>query len=292
MLRTWLVGDKENACGHKQFVKNVENWIEQGITDSELCFVWVEGLQLKAGVAYAKENDEQAVILDFSLSEDSLELGERVLDLSMEKLSVSKACYHLYNDSDQFSAYKQCFINAGFFIAQEKLSYRFNSQSVGEVEDKFLYKTFSDVGKDEFAKCVAIVTQGTLDRTDANDVAVYGETVAAENYVNSLKEIDFKPDIWELAFLDDRFIGLVIPSNFGSGYGGINYIGVAPAVRGNRYSDILLRRGTQSLLNLGVNTVIADIDILNGPLKGALERVGYYFFADEVVLEKTIEKRR
>jgi hypothetical protein len=285
MLRSWFNEDKENAGEHGLFGKNVENWIGQGITTPELCFVWVEGIEIKAAVAYANENDEQAVILDFSLSEDSLELGERFLSLSMEKLGVGKISYHLYNDSEQFSAYKQCFINAGFLVVQEKLSYRFTAQSLGEMDDAFSYKTFSDVGEDEFVKCVAIVTQGTFDRIDANDVAVHGERIAAENYVNSLKEIDFNPDIWELAFLDDRFIGLVIPSNFGGRYGGINYLGVAPTERGNRYSDILLHKGTQSLLDLGVSTVVADIDVLNKPLKGALERVGYVFFADEVVLE-------
>jgi RimJ/RimL family protein N-acetyltransferase len=288
MMRNWQTEDGQHAVEHKNFTKNVEKWIAQGYTNPDLCFVWVEDSAIKGGIVYALDNPEAASILDFSISQDSFHLGKDLLNQSQEKLSVHTVCYHLYNDSEQYDDYRKCFLKAGFSVAQEKLSYRFADKPLESKPIKVEFQSFRDTGEREFVDAVALVTSQTLDTVDANAVTKHGQMKAAEMLVKELQEIDFQPDIWMLAYAGDTLIGLVIPSNLGDSYGGINYIGVVPTERGKGYVDDLLYKGTQLLLNQGITTVIADIDVLNFPMKGALERVGYNFSQEEVVLEKML----
>lgn len=289
MIRNWQAEDRQHTGENENFAKNVVKWIQKGYTSPEACFVCVEDSVMRGGIAYAIEEPETTDILDFSLSLNSFHLGIELLNQSLKTISAGNICYHLYNDSEQFNDYKQCFIDAGFSVAQEKLSYRFAGKTLGNIAEKIEFRSHADVGEREFVEGIALVTHQTLDRIDANSVSKYGQAKAAEFLMKELKKIDFQPDIWMLAYVDGKLIGLVIPSNFGEAYGGINYIGVVPTQRGKGYVDDLLNKGTQLLLNQGVTTVIADIDVSNFPMKGALERVGYEFSQEEVVLEKTKE---
>lgn len=289
MIRNWQAEDRQHTGDHENFAKNIVKWIQQGYTSPDTCFVCVEDSVMKGGIAYAIENPETTDILDFSLSLDSFHLGIDLLHQSLKGISARNICYHLYNDSEQYNDYKQCFLDAGFSVAQEKRSYRFTGKTLGNIAEKVEFRSYADVGEREFIEGIALVTQQTLDRIDANSVMKYGQARAAEILRKELQEIDFQPDIWMLAYVDGKLTGLVIPSNFGENYGGINYIGVVPAQRGKGYVDDLLNKGTQLLLSQGVTTVIADIDVSNFPMKGALERVGYEFSQEEVVLEKAKE---
>ena len=282
MIRNWRREDGQIADEHKSFRQNVIKWTNHGITRPDLCFMWVEKSAVTGCIAFSADNRDSVNILDFSLSPGS-HIGA---ELIRQSNSLQRVCYHLYNDSERYGEYKQCFINAGFIAAQEKLSYRFTKKSIADTPDGVVFRTYADAGEQVFIEAVAAVTRQTLDRADADSVAVYGEYKAAEILVNDLKELDFQPDIWTLAYDNNRFIGLVIPSNFGDSYGGINYIGVAPEERGRGYVNALLVKGTQLLLAQGVTAIIADIDVLNYPMKSALENNGYVFECEETVLEK------
>ena len=356
MLRNWHQADAQYSGEHEGFMSNVKKWIESGITTAELCFIWEEDSVpsrddstmlsgeasiVKGGVVYVLDAKDTAVILDFAFSADSLDLGECLLNQSMAKLRAQRATYNLYNDSEMFERYKQCFIGAGFIIAQEKLSYELRrscetglepglgSEPVSELEtvsepgttpahvsvpectsetvpclpgefpgelpddlpatraDALDYRSLSDVGEDAFIRAVALVTRDTLDSMDARSVAQHGLQETAKTLINELKDIEYQPDIWMLAYSGGELVGLVVPTNFGGGYGAINYIGVVPDHRGHGYVDVLLNKGAQLLFEQGVATIIADIDIGNTTMKFALERSGYVFRNEEVILEKT-----
>jgi RimJ/RimL family protein N-acetyltransferase len=286
MIRNWNKDDSKNAGEHEHFARNVERWIAQELTREELCFVWVENLEIKGGIAFLVEGAE-ALVLDFSLSHDSFHLGTELLKQSIERLLISNVCYHLYNDSDEFEQYKQCFLDCGFLVTQEKLSYHFTKGTVDCSTSHMDFRSYAEVGEEEFLKAISAVGRHTLDRGDAKDYAKYGQDEGAKEHLRLLKELesDFQPSTWVLAYEHDRLIGLVIPTNFGDSRGGINYIGVVPEERGKGYVDHLLNKGTSLLLEQGVTTVIADIDVLNFPIKDALERNGYEFHQEEVVLE-------
>lgn len=290
MIRNWRGEDGQTAGEHESFAKNVIRWIAQGHTRAGACFVWVEGACIKGGIAYAAGERENATILDFFLCADSFHLGARLLTQSLARIGARNACYHLYRDSAQYDAYRQCFASAGFLVAQEKLSFRFTKAQLEEMAQPVSFRSCTQVGEAKLCELVALVTRQTLDRVDAQAAAALGPERAAKALLQDLKEIDDQPELWTLAWADDAPVGLVIPSNFGNGYGGINYIGVVPHRRGKGYVDSLLRKGTQLLLQQGVTTIIADIDVQNLPMKGALERVGYVFSQEEVVLQKTMQE--
>ena len=136
------------------------------------------------------------------------------------------------------------------------------------------------------------VTENTLDSIDAKAQTKHGKIEFAKIKIDSLKILDFQPDIWMLAFEGEKLIGLVIPQNFGEGYGGINYIGTVPTERGKGYINTLLNKGTQILLDQGSTTIIADIDTLNIPMKKALEHCGYNFHCEEVILQKELNNSK
>ena len=290
MIRNWHHKDGLNAGEHETFAKNVAKWIEHGQTHLELCFVMVKSDEIIGGIAFSADESEQVSILDFSISHDSFHFGAELIVQSIEATSFRSVCYHLYNDSEQYSRYRQCFIDAGLVVAQEKLSYRFTGELLGYSETEITYRSYKEVGDEAFINAIRIVTQRTLDRADLRSVLLNGESKAAEILISDLKELDFQPEIWMLAYSNDSFVGLVIPTNFGDAYdgkyGALNYIGVTPSERGKGYVDILLMKGTQLLISQGVTTIIADIDVLNHPMKHALERNGYIFDCEEVVLEK------
>jgi len=79
-------------------------------------------------------------------------------------------------------------------------------------------------------------------------------------------------------------IGLIIPQRLSEKVGAINYIGVLPEYRGHGYGLALLLEGTKILTESGIKKIYADIDIANKPLSSALEKLGYVFKMEEVVL--------
>src|SRR5260370_32598801 len=75
-----------------------------------------------------------------------------------------------------------------------------------------------------------------------------GAGAEAEGTFDQLKSMEYDPAWWELAFTtDDRLAGLVMPTQLPSA-ATIGYIGVAPEMRGKGYGEVLLVRGTATLL--------------------------------------------
>ncbi len=289
MVENWKWDYEKYAIEHEHFVDNLRRWIKEGDTKEDLCFVLIEDSIVKGGIIFSSHIDNDEIgIMDFSLSLDSFNLGAEFINKSLEGFSNKSIHYHLYNDNDEYDYYKKCFIDAGFLVFQEKLSYRFCKKDVENRKYRLDFRSYEDVGEANFLQAISLVTKGTLDKFLKRSVENVGINEAVRIYVEELKTIDFQKDIWVLAFNNDELIGLVIPSNFGRGYGGINYIGVIPQERGKGYVDDLLIKGTQLLLNQGVSIIIADIDIDNFPMKDALIRCEYEFFYDLVILEKRV----
>jgi len=123
------------------------------------------------------------------------------------------------------------------------------------------------------------VSEGSLDRRRPVKRQQLGPGAEAPDTFDQLKSMERDPAWWELAFTtDDRFAGLVMPTRL-PGAATIGYIGVAPEMRGKGYGEVLLVRGTATLLKTGAPLVRGDTDVDNRPMAKVFRSVGYRQFA-------------
>jgi ribosomal protein S18 acetylase RimI-like enzyme len=269
-----------------QYGRNIQRWINnEYITESD-CYVFDTGETLLGGVCFCDDTDEEREILDFALT-DIIPNGNELLTQAVYhavKPKTRKISYNLYNDTEQYLDIKNLFQKAGFAVEQEKMRYIYENTDFISGNNKLHFKTVAEVGEDLFTDIVERVTVNTLDQLMATDAARLGSSRAAREYVNGLKTIDYNTDWWRLGYIDDLLIGLIIPQRLSEETGAINYIGVLPEYRGHGYGLALLLEGTRILTESGVKKIYADIDIANKPLSSALEKLGYVFKMEEVVL--------
>ena len=111
------------------------------------------------------------------------------------------------------------------------------------------------MGEKAFKAALIRVSEGSLDRRRLNKRHQLGPGAEAQDTFDQLKSMEYDPAWWELAFTtNDRLAGLVIPTQLPSA-ATIGYIGVAPEMRGKGYGEVLLIRGTTTLLKSGAPLV-------------------------------------
>ncbi|MCL2558348.1 MAG: GNAT family N-acetyltransferase, partial [Treponema sp.] len=149
------------------------------------------------------------------------------------------------------------------------------------------FRSIAETGENAFVKMVELVTAGSFGGQQVSEAMRFGNSVAAREYIDSLKEIDFNPHWWLIGFDQGKPIGLVLPQRFSDSEGTINYVGVLPNARGQGYSLHLLAEGTRILSKSGITKIYADIDSSSKPLAASLELLGYSFDTEEAVLTKS-----
>lgn len=274
---------------------NLNKWIEDGRTQLELCFVIEQDNQFLGRLIYGYFEEQP---LDLKLwhmkidtdSENFYETGCQLIKRSMEQLA-SRAYetieYHLYSTvPDTYEIYKQIFETQGFVIEQEKKNYAVEQLQKSTTAQRLKFKSLSDVGEQAFMDAIEMVTKDTLDRDDQSSIQANGSKEAAFIYYSMLKEIDFNPEWWRIAYnAQHEFVGLVVPQKFDENCGAINYIGVSPEQRGKGFVNDLLLEGSLLLLNDGISQIIADVDVENFPVENALTRLGYEYERSLVILK-------
>jgi RimJ/RimL family protein N-acetyltransferase len=135
------------------------------------------------------------------------------------------------------------------------------------------------VGEEVYKAALIRVSEGSLDRRRLVKRHQLGPWAEAQDTFDQLKSMEYDPAWWELAFTtDDRLAGLVMPTQLPSA-ATIGYIGVAPEMRGKGYGEVLLVRGTATLLKSGAPLVRGDTDVDNRPMAKVFRSVGYRQFA-------------
>lgn len=164
----------------------------------------------------------------------------------------------------------------GLPLIQEKQEYVWRlGIGISESRLGLVFRSLKEVGTDAFLRAIERVTRGTLDREDQLDLEGKPES-AAESYFGILKDIDYTPERWLLAFTPGgALVGLAAPQMLNDTVGAINYIGVVPERRGQGYVNDLLNKGTTLLREAGARQVIASIDLLNAPMIAAATRAGF-----------------
>jgi len=212
---------------------------------------------------------------------DFFKTGRALLGGALDRLKgkgmtgVEYAIYDLY-DPDP-ARYQQLVESVGFKQYQEKKRYVWQDTGIAvEAPARLRFRAMSEVGEEAFTLAIERVTRGTLDRQDRARIEKSGAEETARWYMRMLKEADFEPADWLLAYLaDGRLCGLVVPKRLDVKEGTIDYLGVAPVLRGFGYGLDLLLKGTSLLQQRGFRTVVAETDSLNLPFHAELAQAGY-----------------
>ncbi|MCK4528321.1 GNAT family N-acetyltransferase [candidate division WOR-3 bacterium] len=268
-----------------EFKDTLTSLWESGESSPEWCFVAEERGAFIARVSYwvflSNPGEIHMLGLHLPWEGDYCEIGAKLLAQSLSQMhsrgAVSLEC-RLYSDSTTFlKEHRKLFELVDLSLTQEK--WRFIWEETDRsiiISDRLVFKTLKDAGKDTFINAIQQVTEGTLDRDDQLSIEASGAEKTALNYFNTLKDVDYRPEWWQLAYkTDGRLAGLVIPQKFSPEEGAINYIGVVPEQRGLGYVNDLLAKGTIILQSNGIKRIIADTDSNNIPMANANIRAGY-----------------
>ena len=135
------------------------------------------------------------------------------------------------------------------------------------------------MGEEAYKAALIRVSEGSLDRRRLVKRQQLRPGAEAQDTFDQLKSMEYDPAWWELAFTtDDRLAGFVMPTQLPSA-ATIGYIGVAPEMRGKGYGEVLLVRGTATLLKSGAPLVRGDADGGNRLRAKVFRNVGYRQFA-------------
>jgi hypothetical protein len=269
----------------KKFLTSLKQWFHEGITRPEWCFVVEQDDCLIARVVFwnFSQKDNSYIIVGLKLPHDHedsfMQIGKKLLEESTREVSMNENAdfeYRLYSkDNQHVESYRKLFEMCGFVEIQEKERFIKATDSQDSINPQVTFKNLNEVGDEAFIEAIAQVSEKTLDREDRLSIETCGVKQAALDYFETLKSIDFNTDWWQLAFDDHGLIGLVVPQQIGEDQGAINYIGVVPDKRGNGYVNDLLLKGTRVLIDHDMTHIIAEIDVINHPLKKALIKAGY-----------------
>lgn len=282
----------EAAGGYlRQYSHNIIRWKDQGYISPDDCYVFMSRGALVGGVCFCDDIAGEREILDFALIDTELPYGAQTLKNTLQmaaKEGTRAIGYNLYNDTDQYAGILDLFLQSGFQVVQKKKSYTYERADPPVSIGALTFQSIAEVGETKFINTVMDVTVGTLDKLMAGDAALLGGDMAAREYVDRLKAIDFNRDWWRLGYDQNKLVGLIIPQKFDETNGGINYIGVLPQHRGRGYGAALLAEGAHILYGNGLHKIYADIDAGNYPMAIALEQVGFAFRMEESVLTYTL----
>ncbi|HTW91557.1 MAG TPA: GNAT family N-acetyltransferase [bacterium] len=257
---------------------------KEGASSPELAFV-AEQDKMPVGRVFFHRRSSPAELAMFgthiSAAVDFFATGRALLGTALAQLKdkgVIGIDYAIYDIYDPDPALYQALVEAvGFRQFQEKRRYVWqDSGAPMRVQVRLRFRTMPEAGEYSFEQAIGQVTVGTLDRADRARLKKYGAAETARWYMQVLKEGSFEPNDWLLGYLDDgRLCGLVVPRRLDDNEGTINYIGVAPELRGSGYGFDLLMKGTAILRAKGFKTVVAETDSENLPFYKELERAKY-----------------
>jgi len=264
-------------------IESVKKLWKDGISKPELCFIAESDGEIKGRIGFRiAESEKQLNIfglllpeLDDVSSEISKIFFESILQIMRDK-GIHTIGYYLNSSKENHLKELKLLESCGMEIIQTKKNFILKNEDYQpKTENRLIYKTLSEIGKENFLKAFEEVTEKTLDREDEWIYNKLGSQIAAEDHFNLLENLGDPDDTWYLAYRNETFIGLIIPQKFNDKFGAINYIGVIPSQRGNNYVSDLLDKGVNNLVERNVQEIIADIDDRNFPMENSLTKIGF-----------------
>ncbi|MCL1989089.1 MAG: GNAT family N-acetyltransferase [Firmicutes bacterium] len=275
-------------------LKYVDEWIKIGLINPADNILLETEKGITGAICFCEQSPTTLRILNFTLDKITFNSYKLILTAinQAKRPQTQKIIYNLYSDEPNYSAVLKMFNRANFEIAQQKHRYTYNAKKILTTSNNsnMIFKNVLETGEKLFIEAVRKVTQNTLDKIMLEDAQIMGEQAAAEDYVQQMKKISYKPSWWRLAYVNDILVGLILPQAFNATEGVINYIGVFPEHRGKGYVLPIAVEGTNILLKNGITQIYADLDTANTPLANALTKLGYFRQLDESVLINKINK--
>jgi hypothetical protein len=254
------------------------------------CFDWMfiaEENQKILGGLYFTTNEKSCPLSELHFADiflpwesNYIEIGKEFFTQALSKVetpNLTVILCQLTNDKTSFFEQKVKLLeNINFELFQEKCIYHKKDCVIPEYASRLNYKTIDEVGESEFIRTIEKTINESLDRCHITTGKRIGLKSIAPRMFNCLKETDFNPSWWLLAYDENsELVGVVIVQRLMEHLGTINYIGVIPEKRGKRYSEELLAKGTEILLINGIRTCDVQIDSVNFPLERALKQINY-----------------
>jgi ribosomal protein S18 acetylase RimI-like enzyme len=278
---------------HAQLEEYLGSLLRQRSTRPEWCLL---GLQAGAPVARAalwapagQTVPTDFVLIDGDWGEEGLASGHALLarlhelarDLGAEALT------HHVDDPPAAPQYQEdeearirLLEQSGYALLRDGLRWRYSSTSSQAPRDPSLaFRSLGEVGDEAFVAAIASTYEGTRDSWLMRSIEEEGALGAARADFTDAQAIEYEPDWWELAYLDDDALAGVIMAARNPSSAVVWYVGVVPEARGRGLARQLVRRGTERLLAAGADEIRGDCDRGNlGMVKG-FERAGYEQFA-------------
>lgn len=285
------------ACGHDpERAASVRSYLDQlltqGSTRPEWLFVAEDSDQLLGTVGLwaiaGQSTPMDFILLEAPWENGALSVGDALLDYTLGQMRSlgSKTVGHVLDmqpiwpqwqtHAEQRAALLERF---GFGLVRETLRFDWHaSQPLPAASTRLRFRSLVEVGEDAFLDAIVRVSQGILDRSIEADRQKMGPEAEARDLFTLVQHLGYEPESWQLAYAsDDSLVGLSMP-NKGPTAGSIGYIGVTPEQRGHGYIDDLLAQITRTLIQAGVERIIADTDTGNFPMAAAFRRGGYREF--------------
>lgn len=175
---------------------------------------------------------------------------------------------------------REIFEAAALPLFQEKIGFRWSANGPPATPldgpKRLTFKSLPEIGRDAYADLMGrAATVGTLDRQDRHYTALCGLTGWGQEmlgYATPDEEGD-----WLAAFdASGSAAGFVALGSFEPpAEGTIVHIGVVPEVRGRGYVHELFAELEVRARRRGYQSILSDVDVLNHPMRAAMERAGH-----------------
>jgi ribosomal protein S18 acetylase RimI-like enzyme len=273
----------EHPLGADGLANAIHKSWDDGECHPEWCFVVEQDGQLVGRLGYEgtvlTPHELTLIALWLPWDADYLNPGIPLIQESLRAMFAFGWSYierRIHSNREHAQAEQILLLKSGIPLAQEKGAYTLKVTDLTPVPNRLIFRSTVEVGFDAIPNTIAQIMDGTLDRVDAIERDVMGNSAHANIYTTILKMIDDRPEWWHLAYTHSGdLVGVIIPQGFGAGIGCINFIGVVPGQRGHGYANDLLAKGTSILQAAGLTEIIADVDDQNIPMRTIFERAGY-----------------
>jgi len=229
-------------------------------------------------------NVVEALVLGLWLpwdASDAVEIGRRLIVETPGALPDGVLAVDAYANPEYMpgaDARRSVFEAVGMPLFQEKEGFLWRSGEPDPPpgrEPRLHFQSIEEVGQEPFARVMAHVVVGTLDRQDRYYRELVGPEAWGREMLGYLQPVD--ASAWLLALDGDGAgVGYVLVGGFDEpGRATIVHIGVVPEARGRGYVDELLQAANAAARRRGFDRMLSDVDVQNPPMLAAMERNGH-----------------
>lgn len=253
-------------------------WAE-GRSSPEMCFVAEIDDEIVGRLVFSGDIDLSLGFFEVSWGQDDYILfGKELLQKSCVLLferGHQSVSLQVGNNIPNSEKRRQVLQSAAIGLRREKVI--FTAPNDVAPVTTLHFEGLENVGRDTFVEAIIQVNEGCLDidvreKYEAANSAADKRSLAQEQFDSFGEGYEGKERLWELAFHNDKCIGLSMPGLFPKDKpddpvsGTICYIGVIADQRGNRYGREILLRLTKKLYEVGAEHVWADTESTNAPM--------------------------